>query len=177
MALITETQLRAQSVKGKGIPNPFPVAKEDKLTPAAADFLKSRGIALSRTGAEAAAMQARTGDPGPAIPVGVSGRHVHLSDEHVAALFGAGYRLTPLRELSQKGQFAAKETVTLVGPKGVIPHVRILGPSRGATQAEISRTDGYTLGVHPPVRLSGNIAGTPGITIAGELGAIVLSEG
>lgn len=165
MALITETYLRAQLIKG--LANPFPVTDGDKLTPAAADFLKERGIPLLR--------MARGSDP--LIPVGVSNRHVHLAPDHIEALFGKGYKLTPLRELSQKGQFAAHETVTLQGPHGRLSKVRILGPSRGVTQVEISRTDGFELGVHPPVRVSGDLAGTPGITLVGPVGTVVLSQG
>lgn len=173
MALITETQLRAQLIKG--LPNPFPVMEGDKLTPAAADFLKERGIPLRRVAPERTSLHLEASPT--LIPVGVSNRHVHLSLDHLERLFGNDSRLTPLRELSQKGQFAAKETVTLQGPKGSITHVRILGPSRGETQVEISRTDGFELGIHPPVRLSGNLAGTPGITMIGPRGAITLSQG
>jgi putative phosphotransacetylase len=170
MAHITETSLRAMLGRGRGLPDPFPIGAGDKLTPAAADFLKQRNIALRRS-------ERGSLDDRPLIPVGVSNRHVHLSPQHVEALFGVGYELQPLRELSQKGQFAARETVALVGPKGEIPEVRILGPSRGETQVEVSRTDGYRLGVQPPVRLSGDIRGTPGITLIGTVGAIDLSEG
>lgn len=175
MALITETHLRARSVKG--IPNPFPVADGDKLTPAAADFLKSRGISIRRTVSEQIALSGTMDSGLMQIPVGVSNRHIHLSPEHVEALFGGGYSLAPMRELSQKGQFAAQETVTLIGPKGFIQNVRILGPSRGVSQVEISRTDGFLLGVHPPVRLSGQIEDTPGITVVGAKGTVILQEG
>jgi putative phosphotransacetylase len=175
MTLITETHLRTQLVKG--LPNPFPVADGDKLTPAAVDFLKERGIPLRRVVSEPTVLPGNLDRGLNLIPVGVSNRHVHLSPEHVEALFGIGHKLTVLRELSQKGQFAANETVTLVGAKGIIQHVRILGPSRGATQVEISRSDGYELGVHPPVRLSGDIQGTPGITLVGASGVVVLSQG
>jgi len=111
------------------------------------------------------------------VPVGVSGRHVHLSKEDLATLFGEGYELTVKKELSQPGQFAAEEVVTLVGHKSVISNVRILGPLRSQTQVEISRTDGFTLGVRPPVRQSGDIAGSAGITIVGPVGAITIKEG
>ncbi|MEC0268648.1 phosphate propanoyltransferase [Paenibacillus anseongense] len=170
MALITETYLRTQLIKG--LANPFPVTEGDKLTPAAADFLKERGIPLQRLASQSS---------GPLslnlLPVGVSNRHVHLAPHHIDMLFGEGYQLTPLRELSQKGQFAAVETVTLKGPHGSLSNVRILGPSRGLTQVEISRTDGFELGVHPPIRLSGNLAGTPGITLVGPKGSVALPEG
>ncbi|MBO8140958.1 MAG: phosphate propanoyltransferase [Firmicutes bacterium] len=111
------------------------------------------------------------------VPVGVSNRHVHLSEAALEKLFGPGYELRVRRELSQPGQFAAEETVTLVGPKGCLSGVRILGPARRLTQVEISRTDGYALGVHPPVRLSGDIRNTPGIAIVGPRGALSIDEG
>lgn len=111
------------------------------------------------------------------VPVGVSGRHVHLSRGDLETLFGAGYELTKLKDLSQTGQFAAEEVVTLVGPKGVIQNVRILGPVRGNTQVEISRTDGFTLGLKPPVRQSGHVDGSAGITIVGPQGAVTIKSG
>lgn len=111
------------------------------------------------------------------MPVGVSARHVHVSQEALEQLFGPGYELRVMRDLSQPGQFAAEETVTLVGPKGCLTGVRILGPARKLTQVEISRTDGYALGVHPPVRLSGDIEGTPGIAIVGPRGALYIRQG
>ena len=94
------------------------------------------------------------------VPVGVSGRHIHLCWQDAEALFGPGYEFTVLRELSQPGEFAARETVTIVGPRGVLEGVRILGPIRNYSQVEISMTDGYRLGLRPPVR-SGNLGGTP----------------
>ena len=111
------------------------------------------------------------------IPVGVSNRHIHLSAEHMEALFGSGYTLTKDKDLKQINEFAAKETVTLVGPKGVMRGVRVLGPIRKSTQIEISRTDGFALGVAPPLRDSGNIQGSPGIVVVGPKGAVNLAEG
>ncbi len=111
------------------------------------------------------------------VPVGVSARHIHLSKEHIAILFGEGAELTVLKDLSQPGQFAANETVAVTGPKGTFPKVRILGPARGKTQIEISRTDAFSIGVNAPVRESGNIAGTPGIIVKGPQGEVVLEEG
>lgn len=119
----------------------------------------------------------KTGDVLGQVPVGISNRHVHVSEESLERLFGKGYKLRVRRDLSQPGQFAAEETVSIVGPKRSIHNVRILGPARSLTQVEISRSDGFTLGVHPPVRLSGNIAGTPGITIVGPEGEIHIDEG
>lgn len=95
-------------------------------------------------------------DTAPTIPVGVSNRHVHLSQQDVEALFGVGYQLTPFKPLRQPGQFAAEECVTVVGPKGSLTHVRVLGPVRPTSQLEISRADCFTLGIKAPVRESGN---------------------
>ena len=99
------------------------------------------------------------------VEMEASGRHVHLSRAHVEALFGPGYRLNRVKDLSQPGQFACAERVTLVGPKGILQNVVVLGPEREESQVEISLTDGVDLGLTPPVRLSGDIAGTPGLTI------------
>lgn len=111
------------------------------------------------------------------IPVGVSNRHIHLSAEHIEILFGAGHTLTQQKDLKQVGEFAAAETVTMVGPKGVIRGVRVLGPVRKRTQAEISRTDGFSLGVVPPLRDSGDIEQSASVTIVGTQGSVTLTEG
>jgi putative phosphotransacetylase len=111
------------------------------------------------------------------VPVGISARHIHLSPAHIELLFGGGYELKVLKDLSQPGQFAAEETVTIVGPKGKMDKVRILGPARGNTQVEISRTDAFALGVNPPVRESGNIEGTPGLKVIGPKGEVELEQG
>jgi len=111
------------------------------------------------------------------IPIEVSAHHVHLSHEHVEALFGKGHKLTPAGELSQPGQFACKEQLTLVGPKGSIERVRVLGPARKETQIEISMTEQFKLGIHPPIRESGDIRNTPGITLVGPAGKVVLDHG
>lgn len=113
----------------------------------------------------------------PSIPIGVSARHVHLSQEHLDILFGANYQLTKKSDLSQPGQFAANETVTVVGPKGSLERVRILGPVRGGTQIEVSKTDSVKLGLNPPLRESGNIKGSSPATIVGPKGSIYLTEG
>lgn len=99
------------------------------------------------------------------VELEASGRHVHLTRADVEALFGRGYRLNSVKDLSQPGQFACAERVTLVGPKGELKNVVILGPERKESQVEISLTDAVTLGITPPVRLSGDIEGTPGLVL------------
>lgn len=110
--------------------------------------------------------------------VGLSNRHVHLSKDHIEILFGEGHELTPIKDLSQPGQFACDEKVDLVGPKRTIKGVRILGPARKETQVEISLSDGFTLGLEDvPVRDSGKIDGTPGLKLVGPKGEVVLDKG
>lgn len=111
------------------------------------------------------------------VPVGISNRHVHLSREDLDRLFGTGYSLTKKKDMKQPGQFAAEETVTLLGPKGQMNKVRILGPVRKESQVEISLTDGFRLGVHAPIRESGKLKDTPGLTIIGPKGSITLPRG
>lgn len=111
------------------------------------------------------------------IPIAVSARHVHLTQDAIDILFGKNYQLTVLKPLSQPGQFAANETVTLIGPRNKIENVRILGPCRNLNQVEISRTDEFFLGIDAPVRESGNIANSPGIIIQGPAGTLTLREG
>lgn len=111
------------------------------------------------------------------VTVSVSARHIHLTEEHLAELFGYGYQLTPLKDLSQPGQYAAKETLKVIGPKGMLEEVRILGPTRPQSQVELARTDAYQLGVQPPVRDSGDIKHTPGIVLVGPKGALNLDRG
>jgi acetate kinase len=111
------------------------------------------------------------------IPIEVSAHHVHLAQAHVAALFGPGHQLTPAGDLSQPGQFACQEQVTLVGPKGRVERVRVLGPARAATQVEIAMTEQFKLGIHPPIRESGDLKGTPGLTLEGPAGTVALDEG
>ncbi|MEH7354902.1 phosphate propanoyltransferase [Neobacillus drentensis] len=111
------------------------------------------------------------------IPVGVSNRHIHLSKEDLNSLFGDGYQMAKLKDLSQPGQYACKETVTICGPKGAIEKVRILGPVRSKTQVEILEGDCYKLGVVTEPRLSGDLQGTPGITIIGPKGSVQTKEG
>lgn len=113
----------------------------------------------------------------PTIPIAVSARHVHLTQEMVEKLFGEGYQLTEKAPLSQPGQFAANERVTLVGPKNTLERVRILGPTRSLNQIEISRTDEFFLGVDAPVRASGKVENTPGIKMVGPKGEVTLKDG
>ena len=109
------------------------------------------------------------------VPLEASGRHVHITRAQAEVLFGHG--LTEKRPLSQPGQYLANERLTLVGPKGEFQNVAVLGPERKEAQVEISLTDGRQLGVEPPVRLSGKVTGTPGITLVGEKGRITLEHG
>ena len=112
------------------------------------------------------------------IPVGISNRHIHLSREHLDILFGAGYELTPIKDLSQPGQYACKELLTIVGPSmRSIENVRVLGPLRKQSQVEISLTDSFVLKVKPPVRESGSLAGSAPVTIIGPKGVVTLKEG
>lgn len=114
---------------------------------------------------------------GNAIPIGTSNRHLHLSQNDLNVLFGQGYQMTKLKDLSQPGQFACKETVTICGPKGAIEKVRILGPVRNKTQVEVLEGDSFKLGVVAPTRMSGDLQGTPGITIIGPKGSVQTQEG
>lgn len=111
------------------------------------------------------------------VPVGISNRHIHLSRTDLDILFGEGYELTIMKDLSQPGQYAATEVVMIEGPKGKINNVRILGPVRKETQVEISRTDSFVLGVNPPVRDSGYLQGTPGVKVIGPKGEVQLDKG
>jgi acetate kinase len=111
------------------------------------------------------------------IPLSTSAHHVHLSQADFEALFGQGKSMTPKLPLSQPGQFAAQETVNLIGPKGRVDRVRILGPARKESQVEIARTEQFKLGIDAPLRDSGDIEGTPGITIEGEAGSIDVNKG
>lgn len=111
------------------------------------------------------------------VPVGISNRHVHLSSQDLEALFGKGYQLKKKNMLQQPGQFAAEETVTIQGRKGKLERVRVLGPVRPQTQVEISITDSFALGVEAAVRMSGDLASTPGIRLIGPVGQIDLAYG
>ena len=126
---------------------------------------------------EAIEHQKASEENGYLVPVGVSARHIHLTQEHVEALFGEGYQLTKRKEL-MGGQFASNETVTIVGLKlRAIENVRILGPVRSRSQVEVSATDALRLGVKAPIRESGNVEGSAAIAVVGPKGAIYLDEG
>ena len=109
--------------------------------------------------------------------VEISAHHIHLTQEHVEALFGKGHQLTKHADLSQPGQYACKEQLTIVGPKGRVERVRILGPARKYTQVEIAMTEQFKLGIHPPIRESGDIADTPGCMLESANGSIQIDRG
>jgi propanediol utilization protein len=120
--------------------------------------------------------------PQPAKPnplvVNISARHCHLTDEHVETLFGKGHKLTPVKDLYQTGYYAADETITIFGPRRrMIPNLRVLGPCRGDSQVELAFTDAISLGIDAPVRISGDIKGTPGCLLVGPAGSIELKQG
>jgi putative phosphotransacetylase len=140
-----------------------------------ADLEKNRaGVSAAPAPVSAPAAPATEGD----IPVGISNRHIHLSKADLEVLFGAGYELTPMKDLSQPGQYACKETLTILGPSmRAIEGVRVLGPLRKESQVEISRTDSFTLKVKPPVRESGSLEGSAPIIIVGPKGVVSLSKG
>ena len=112
-----------------------------------------------------------------AVPIEVSAHHIHLAQKDVEALFGAGHQLTKASDLSQPGQFACKEQLSIVGPKGRVERVRVLGPARKATQVEIAMTEQFKLGIQPPIRESGDINGSPGCTLEGPAGSVTLDKG
>ena len=113
----------------------------------------------------------------PMVQLEASGRHLHLSRADADVLLGTSVALTPVHDLSQPGQFTCAERIRVIGPKGEFPALGIIGPERVQSQVELSATDALYLGVTPPVRLSGDLAGTPGITLVGPAGRIDLKEG
>ncbi len=133
------------------------------------ELLRMIAAAVSR-------VQNESGGPG-AIPLGISNRHIHLSQQDLEKLFGAGYQLNNIKDLVQPGQYACKETLTICGPKGAIEKVRVLGPVRKQTQVEILAGDTFKLGVKGEVRMSGVLGGTPGITLIGPKGSVQIPEG
>ena len=111
------------------------------------------------------------------VGVGISNKHVHLSEQDLATLFGPGAKLTPFKDLVQPGQFATEERVDIVGPKTTFKGIRIIGPVRPQSQVEISMTDARALGIDAPVCESGKLSGTPGVKLAGPAGEVDLPEG
>ncbi len=111
------------------------------------------------------------------VPVAASARHVHLCRADVEKLFGPGYQLQKFKDLVQPGQYACKEQVTVVGPKGQLQRVRVLGPERKDTQIEVALTDTFALGLKVPIRMSGKVAGTPGCTLVGPYGTAEVAQG
>lgn len=134
-------------------------------------------VGMDAAGVEAS-LPAAAVPAAPNLVVSISARHVHLTDEHVEILFGRGRTLTPDKELYQRGFYAAQETVMVVGPrKRMLPNVRVLGPTRGASQVELAMTDAISLGIAAPVRHSGKIEGTPGCVLVGPAGVVELKQG
>lgn len=131
---------------------------------------------IARQAASIAAAEDQVSQP-TSIPIAVSARHCHLTDEAVEILFGKGHTLTPKKAVTQPGQYAAEECVQLIGPKRTIEKCRVVGPTRSRCQVEISRTDEFFLGMDAPVRGSGDLDGTPGITLVGPAGSLVIQEG
>ncbi len=140
-----------------------------------------RQIVLARGGDAAPQAVSRgnsNGENKPNLVVSISARHCHLTDEHVEILFGPGAKLIPEKPLYQDGFYAAEQTVMVVGPRRrMLPTVRVLGPTRSASQVELAFTDAISLGIDAPVRHSGNIKGTPGCVLVGPKGVVELSEG
>jgi putative phosphotransacetylase len=111
------------------------------------------------------------------VEIGISNKHLHLSKEHIDVLFGEGHELTPTKDLKQPGQFASEETVEIVGPKGSLKGIRVLGPARPETQVELALTDARTIGLVAPIKESGKLEGTPGVKIIGPKGEVDLDHG
>lgn len=109
--------------------------------------------------------------------VGLSNKHLHLKQEDIETLFGKGYTLTPKKDLKQPGQFACEEKVDIVGPKGTLKGIRILGPARPETQIELAMTDARAIGISAPIRESGKLAGTPGVKLIGPAGEVDVEYG
>ena len=134
------------------------------------------GIPVQRSATEL--VNAPTAGRRNPLVVNISARHVHLTQEHVETLFGPGAKLTPEKSLYQDGYYAAVETVAVVGPRRrMLPNVRVLGPPREDSQVELAFTDGISLGIDLPVRISGNVNGTPGCVLVGPRGVVELKQG
>jgi putative phosphotransacetylase len=114
---------------------------------------------------------------GYTVPIGISNKHLHLNEADLAVLFGEGHALTPVNYLKQPGQFAAEEKVDIVGPKGTLKGIRVIGPTRPETQIELSMTDTRVLGIGCPIRESGKLDGSPGVTLIGPKGEVAIDKG
>lgn len=149
----------------------------DALDRSAIESIVRRVVEQSMKGAVAPEPMDTKGKPSELV-VSISARHVHLTDEHVEILFGKGHTLTPMKELYQTGFYAAQETVMVVGPrKRTLPNVRILGPTRSASQVELAQTDAISLGIAAPVRHSGKLEDSPGCILVGPVGVVELKQG
>lgn len=111
------------------------------------------------------------------VEIGISNKHLHLSQEDLEKLFGQGYELTPIKDLKQPGQYASDEKVDIVGPKGTLKGIRILGPTRPETQVELAMTDARNIGIDAPIRESGVLDGSPGIKLVGPKGEVTIDKG
>jgi putative phosphotransacetylase len=158
---------------------PGDLSYDDTSTCPAGCVSPDEQLIRSLTSRVLAALQDRLGPESPMLaPVGISARHCHVTDEALEVLYGPGARLRPYRDLRQPGFHAAVETVTVIGPRmRAIENVRILGPTRNYNQVELSRTDGYMIGLSLPVRDSGQLEGTPGVTLVGPAGSLTLDKG
>ena len=137
-----------------------------------------RSILQRQAGANGLAAKPPTSEHQPKLVVNISARHAHLTQADVDVLFGRGYQLTQMKRLYQDTDFASNETIAVVGPRQrMIPGIRILGPCRAFSQVELSMTDAISLGIDVPVRLSGDIEGSPGCLLIGPKGSLVLPEG
>lgn len=142
------------------------------------DQIVQRVVSRMRQPQASAPAQAVPGDTRRLVPVSVSVRHIHLCREHLDILYGKGFDLEPRNPLYQPSEYAAKQTVTLVGPRmRCLGDVRVLGPLRKATQVEVSRTDSIYLGVDPPVKPSGNHEGSERLILVGQVGVVHLERG
>jgi len=149
----------------------IPVLRADPVVSADA-------VAASVASSLSAAAAAKPAGKRNPLVVNISARHVHLTQEHVEVLFGPGAKLTPEKDLYQDGYYAAKETVAVVGPRRrMLPNVRVLGPCRNDSQVELAFTDGISLGIDLPVRISGDVKGTPGCVLMGPHGVVELKQG
>jgi acetate kinase len=176
ISLFDDTNRKARVRKGQVVDISEPgTAVRILIVPADEEKMIAREIvhAMGRVRTPEDVQKFRSGP----VPLSTSAHHVHLSQSHFEVLFGAGRVMTPRSALSQPGQFAALETVNLVGPKGRIDRVRILGPARRESQVEIARTEQFRLGIDAPIRDSGDIEGTPGVTIEGAQGNVRLEKG